>query len=115
MEFETEDEAYNFYSAYAYKVGFSIRKSKGYIDKEGKLVNRFFCYSREGYREKNNKDATVKRHCPETRYGCLVRIKVDCPQTGKYCVVEFFAEHTHVTTSPMKSHLHRSQRRANLA
>ena len=115
LEFETEDEAYNFYNAYAYKVGFSIRKSKGYIDKEGKLVYRIFCCSREGYREKNKKDATVKRHRPETRCGCLARMKVDCRPTGKYSVVEFVADHTHVTTSPMKSHLHRSQRRVTLA
>lgn len=53
----------------------------------------------------------MKCLCPEIRFGCLVKMKVDSPQTGKYCVVEFVAEHTHVTTSPMKSHLHRSQRR----
>ncbi|KAF4380446.1 hypothetical protein F8388_024739 [Cannabis sativa] len=28
MEFETEEQAYNFYNVYAYKVGFSIRRSK---------------------------------------------------------------------------------------
>ena len=35
MEFETEEEAYNFYNAYAYNVGFSIRKSKEHKDKNG--------------------------------------------------------------------------------
>nr|XP_015888411.1 protein FAR1-RELATED SEQUENCE 5-like [Ziziphus jujuba var. spinosa] len=48
MKFESEDEAYNFYSAYAYK-------------------------------------------------------------TGKYRITDFIAQHTHVTSTPSKSHLHRSQ------
>nr|XP_048324128.1 protein FAR1-RELATED SEQUENCE 5-like [Ziziphus jujuba var. spinosa] len=50
MEFKSEDEAYNFYNAYAYK-------------------------------------------------------------TGKYRITDFIAQHTHVTSTPSKSHLHRSQRK----
>ena len=111
MEFEIEDEAYNFYNACAYKVGFSVRRSEGYKDKDGRLINRLFCCSCKGYREKDKRDVIVKTHHPETRVGCLARMKVDCCQTGRYNVVEFILEHRHVTTSPTKSHLYRSQRR----
>ncbi|XP_060667172.1 protein FAR1-RELATED SEQUENCE 9-like [Ziziphus jujuba] len=50
IEFKSEDEAYNFYNAYAYK-------------------------------------------------------------TGKYRITDFIAQHTHVISTPSKSHLHRSQRK----
>ena len=41
-------------------------------------------------------------------------MKVDNRETSRYRVVEFIAGHTHSTSSPMKSHLHRSQRRVSL-
>ncbi|CAL8151597.1 unnamed protein product [Prunus armeniaca] len=55
MEFETEEEAFKFYNAFAYGVGFSIRRSK---------------------REKNKCDGSVKSHRVETRFGCLARMKI---------------------------------------
>ncbi|KAK0581622.1 hypothetical protein LWI29_016007 [Acer saccharum] len=64
-----------------------------------------------GYREKNKKDINVKIHRAETRFGCLAKMKIDCRKIGKYQVVEFIAHHTHVTSSPNKSHLHRSYRK----
>ncbi|XP_060964927.1 protein FAR1-RELATED SEQUENCE 5-like [Cannabis sativa] len=83
MEFETEEQAYNFYNVYTYKVNFSIRRSKSHKDNEnGKIKNRTFCCSCEGFREKDKRNDNVK-----------------CQQ------------HTHVTSSPNMSHLHRSQRR----
>ncbi|XP_060973319.1 protein FAR1-RELATED SEQUENCE 5-like isoform X2 [Cannabis sativa] len=112
MEFETEEEAYDFYNSYAYKVGFSIRKSKGQKDnKNGRMIDRIFCCSCQGYREKDKRDVEVIRHRAETRFGCLAMMKICSRQTNRYRVVEFIAEHTHVTTSPSKSHLHRSHRR----
>ncbi|XP_062114475.1 protein FAR1-RELATED SEQUENCE 12-like [Humulus lupulus] len=112
MEFETEEQAYNFYNVYAYKVGFSIRRSKSHKDNEnGKIKNRTFCCSCEGFREKDKRNDNVKCHRATTRFGCLARMKIKLHQFGKYQVIEFNAEHTHVTSSPSKSHLHRSQRR----
>ncbi|XP_060959219.1 protein FAR1-RELATED SEQUENCE 5-like [Cannabis sativa] len=112
MEFETEEQAYNFYNVYAYKVGFSIRRSKSHKDNEnGKIKNRTFCCSCEGFREKDKQNDNVKCHRATTRFGCLARMKIKLHQFGKYQVIEFNAEHTHVTSSPNMSHLHRSQRR----
>ncbi|KAH7854140.1 hypothetical protein Vadar_010578 [Vaccinium darrowii] len=39
MKFMTEEVAYQFYNAYAYKVGFSVRRSKEHKDKSGRLVD----------------------------------------------------------------------------
>ncbi|XP_062103484.1 protein FAR1-RELATED SEQUENCE 5-like [Humulus lupulus] len=116
MEFNTEEEAYNFYNAYAYKIGFSIRRSKMHKDfLDGLIIDRIFCCSCEGHREKDKRDVIVKSHRAETRFGCLARMKINSRQNSKYRVIDFVMEHTHVTSSPSKSHLHRSQRRLTVA
>uniref|UniRef100_A0A803QFQ4 Protein FAR1-RELATED SEQUENCE n=1 Tax=Cannabis sativa TaxID=3483 RepID=A0A803QFQ4_CANSA len=74
-------------------------------------MDRTFCCSCEGTRGNDKRNVNVKRHRAETRFGCLAKMKINCRQIGKYQVVEFIAEHNHVTSSPIKSHLHRSQRR----
>ncbi|KAK3198849.1 hypothetical protein Dsin_022264 [Dipteronia sinensis] len=84
MKFQSEDEAYDFYNAYAYRVGFSIQKSKGYKGKDGTMINRIFSCSYEGYPEKNKKDVNVNIHRAETRFGCLAKMEIDCRQIGKY-------------------------------
>ncbi|KAG5521381.1 hypothetical protein RHGRI_033821 [Rhododendron griersonianum] len=66
MEFGTEEAAYQFYNAYAYKAGFSIRRSKEHIDTSGQITSRTFCCSCEGKRGKDKRDANVKIHRPET-------------------------------------------------
>ncbi|KAM2431760.1 hypothetical protein TB1_018311 [Malus domestica] len=43
MEFETEEDAFEFYNAYAYTIGFSVRKSKAHTNEDGKLTDRLFC------------------------------------------------------------------------
>ncbi|KAF4366751.1 hypothetical protein F8388_020113 [Cannabis sativa] len=42
-------------------------------------------------------------------------MKIKFHPSRKYQVVEFNPEHIHITASPSKSHLHRSQRRITLA
>ncbi|CAL0303405.1 unnamed protein product [Lupinus luteus] len=41
----------------------------------------------------------------------MARIKVDCRLTGKFCIFQFIAEHKHETSTPRKTHLHRSHRK----
>ncbi|KAH7857951.1 hypothetical protein Vadar_018249 [Vaccinium darrowii] len=108
-KFETEEAAYQFYNAYAYKVGFSVHKSNKHKDRSGKITDRVFCRSCQGKRGKDKRN--VKSHRSETRFGCLARMKVKyCQDIGKYQVVEFVAEHNHTTCSPRKTHLCRSHR-----
>ena len=77
MKFQTEDEAYDFYNAYVYRVGFSIRKGKGYKGEDGTMINRIFCCSCEGYCEKSKNDVNVNIHRAKTRFGCLAKMKID--------------------------------------
>ncbi|XP_048334496.1 protein FAR1-RELATED SEQUENCE 5-like [Ziziphus jujuba] len=88
MEFKSEDEAYNFYNAYAYKVGFGIRRSKGHKDQSGKMKNRTFCCCCEGFREKDKRNINVKSHRAETRFGCLARMKINLDQTAEIDIAD---------------------------
>ena len=60
IEFETIEEAFDFYNAYAYKIGFNVRKSKTYTNKHGRLVYKLFCCSYEGFCEKDRRDVFTK-------------------------------------------------------
>ncbi|KAH7863183.1 hypothetical protein Vadar_014445 [Vaccinium darrowii] len=73
-EFETKEAGYQFYNAYAYKVGFSVCKSSKHEDRCGKITDRVFCCSCQGKRGKDKRN--VKSHHSETRFGCLARMKV---------------------------------------
>ncbi len=49
MKFSSEQEAYDFYNAYALKKGFSIRRSSyHYIGNTKIIKNMTFCCSRQG-------------------------------------------------------------------
>ncbi|KAJ1431047.1 FAR1 DNA-binding domain [Sesbania bispinosa] len=106
-----EDVTYHFYNSYAYRVGFSVRISKGHKGHDGKMIGRVFCCSCEGYREKDKREANTKNPRAQTRFGCLAKMKVNSRSAGKYRVTEFVDEHTHETTTPRRSHLLRSQRK----
>ena len=110
MEFETEAQAWQYYLAYGKLVRFGVRNSKSHNDKYGKLIARTFCCSAEGKREKDTRDGSVKVPRPETRCGCLARMKVNSRQTGKFRVIEFVVEHNHYLSSPNKTHPYRSHR-----
>ncbi|KAJ9546298.1 hypothetical protein OSB04_018841 [Centaurea solstitialis] len=65
----------------------------------------------EGFRKKDKRYDNVRNHRAQTRFGCLARMKIKLHECGKYLVVDFVAEHTHVTASADMSHLHRSHRK----
>ncbi|XP_026384033.1 protein FAR1-RELATED SEQUENCE 5-like [Papaver somniferum] len=115
MEFETEDEAFKFYNTYAYNFGFSVRRSTSHSFNDGKLKEKIYVCSAQGTRVKDKRDVNVKKHRAETRFECLARTKISLTQTSKYAIVDFYAYHTHITTTPSKSHLFRSQRRLSTA
>ena len=63
IEFEIEQDAYDFYNSYARVFGFSIRRSKGHKgDKDGsrKWLDRVFFCSCEGIRGNDKRDDNVK-------------------------------------------------------
>ncbi|KAK8581145.1 hypothetical protein V6N12_071386 [Hibiscus sabdariffa] len=114
MEFNTEQDVYDFYNNYAKQVGFSIRRSKGHKDSYDHWVNRVFCCSCQGTRIKDKREDVVKHHRPETRIGCLAVLKVS-RFDGKFQITEFIADHTHALASPSKCMFPRSQRTINIA
>jgi zinc finger SWIM domain-containing protein 3 len=71
-ELENEDEAYEFYSMYAGKIGFGVRKASMTVNADNVTTRRMFVCSKEGFREKKRgvkKSAELKPR-PETRTGC---------------------------------------------
>lgn len=55
MEFDSEDDARNFYNAYAKHIGFSIRVNSYYRSKkDNSIISREFCCSKEGFRRERD-------------------------------------------------------------
>ncbi|XP_024200378.1 protein FAR1-RELATED SEQUENCE 5-like [Rosa chinensis] len=116
MEFETEDDAHACYNRYAYRFGFITRLSKAHKSSSGLLRDKFFVCSAEGKRGRDKQNLYVKSHCAETRFGCRAKMKIRYDLLSiKYSVVEFVADHIHVTSTPSKTHLFRSHRKISLA
>ncbi|XP_073121033.1 protein FAR1-RELATED SEQUENCE 5-like [Henckelia pumila] len=112
MKFESEKAAYNFYNDYARVVGFSIRRRNCHKDNDGNILDRTFCCSCQGVREKDKRDPCIKSHRPEIRTECCAEMKVNAREGGKFKVVSFTAAHNgHNLVSPNKSHRLRSQRK----
>ncbi|XP_065876597.1 protein FAR1-RELATED SEQUENCE 5-like [Euphorbia lathyris] len=116
MEFETEKDAHDFYNRYAYKFGFGTRLSKAHTSSTGFVRDRIFVCSAEGKREKNKRSIYVKVHRAKTRFGCQARMKIRYDSSvEKYIVSKFIANHTHLTSTPRKTHRFRSHRKISLA
>ncbi|KAJ0975898.1 hypothetical protein J5N97_017863 [Dioscorea zingiberensis] len=99
-EFETEDEAYEFYSMYAGKMGFSVRRASMTVNAENVITRRMFVCSREGFREKKKGTTRVKKPSPETRTGCPACMVIRIASGGKYHVSEFVTYHNHQLSIP---------------
>ncbi|KAL0386562.1 UNVERIFIED_CONTAM: protein FAR1-RELATED SEQUENCE 4 [Sesamum latifolium] len=111
MEFDSEEEAYNFYNEYAKAIEFGIRRQNIHNDANGRIIDRTFCCACQGHRKKDKRDASVKSHRPETRTGCIAMMKINDRYTGKYKVINFIADHNdHDLVSPSKTHFLRSHR-----
>ncbi|RRT53710.1 hypothetical protein B296_00047915 [Ensete ventricosum] len=113
MEFDDDEQAYQFYNEYARRVGFSIRKQHLTKNKSGQVTfRRFVCY-REGYYRNRpfDKDAKILR--TDGRTGCNAHIGIKRLKSGKFCVHRFEPEHNHKLASSKKVHLLRSQRQAD--
>lgn len=113
MGFDSEDQAYEFYNAYAGRVGFSVRKD--YVNKskvDGAVASRRFTCFREGFRQKDRKDSNVKRPRKETRIGCLAHLVIARHPDGKYRITRFEEEHNHELVPFCRVRMLRSQKSA---
>ncbi|KAJ1394541.1 Zinc finger, PMZ-type [Sesbania bispinosa] len=99
IHFPDVEVAYNFYNWYGRLKGFSARKGKVRKNKSREPVEKIFLCHREGEREKKNseqKEAQVRESKPQTRTGCLARMKVRVDkETDRWNVTAFSDVHNH--------------------
>ncbi|XP_028099199.1 protein FAR1-RELATED SEQUENCE 5-like [Camellia sinensis] len=104
MKFNSEDDAYTFYNAYAKVIGFSVRRSRKRIIGDNKFVeSRKWVCSREGVREKKYLQRVERVRTPraETRLFCNATFRVRYDKTArKYVVTHFVGEHNHPLAAP---------------
>ncbi|XP_059650739.1 protein FAR1-RELATED SEQUENCE 7-like [Cornus florida] len=73
MEFDSEEEAYDFYNAYDGRIGFSIRKEYG-NKVNGRITSRALVCSKEGVKGTDKWDIFRKTPRAETRTNCGARM-----------------------------------------
>nr|CAB3458007.1 unnamed protein product [Digitaria exilis] len=116
MYFETEDDAYEFYKAYAARLGFVVRKSNKSKNSRHTVTRRLFVCSKQGFRQEPKKPqeetsgtgaasssspapAPAPR-CQDSRTGCLASLTIKLiPSANAFCVTDFVAEHNHQLAS----------------
>lgn len=92
MEFESYDDAYNYYNCYAKELGFAIRVKSSWTKRNSKEKRgAVLCCNCEGFR--TFKEATNRRK--ETRTGCLAMIRLRLVESNRWRVDEVKLEHNH--------------------
>ncbi|KAI4345953.1 hypothetical protein L6164_013037 [Bauhinia variegata] len=92
MEFETYDDAYNYYNSYAKELGFAIRVKSSWTKRNSKEKRgAVLCCNCEGF--KTLKEANSRRK--ETRTGCLAMIRLRLVESNRWRVDEVKLEHNH--------------------
>jgi zinc finger SWIM domain-containing protein 3 len=111
MEFETLDDAWEFWKNYGGLMGFTVRKRYANKDKNEIITSGGFVCGNEGIRGQDNRVREVKRPRAETRTNCPARLRLKLiRQTRKYIVSDFIAKHNHDLQGVEAKHLIRSQR-----
>ncbi|KAL3528892.1 hypothetical protein ACH5RR_008214 [Cinchona calisaya] len=96
MEFESYDDAYNYYDCYAREMGFHIRVKNSWFKRNSKeKYGAVLCCSSQGF--KRIKD--VNRLRKETRTGCPAILRVRLVDSKRWRVVEVTLEHNHLLGS----------------
>lgn len=101
LDFGSEEEAYQFYQAYAKYQGFIVRKDDIGRDYHGNVNMRQFVCNRQGLRSKKHYNRTDRKrdHKPVTRTNCLAKLRVHLDyKIGKWKVVSFEECHNHELT-----------------
>nr|CAD1839601.1 unnamed protein product [Ananas comosus var. bracteatus] len=99
MTFISEEEAYNFYNAYARKIGFSIRKSHTTRRKDNTVQTKWLVCSRQGKRE-DHPTYEAKRPRRIERVDCQARIEFKIDRSNAWTIKRVILDHSHKCTSP---------------
>ncbi|XP_024164242.1 protein FAR1-RELATED SEQUENCE 5-like [Rosa chinensis] len=118
--FRSVDDVERFYAYHSIAKGFSVRKSKSDKDRDGDILRRSLCCSKEGWHTVNNpnKHTKVYGSAPSqvtnnvqpaikrkvTRCGCPARLTVI------RCKIQFDTDHNHVLVPKEMVHFLRSNR-----
>ncbi|XP_047067534.1 protein FAR1-RELATED SEQUENCE 12-like isoform X2 [Lolium rigidum] len=107
MEFDSEQQAYEFYRHYAFKVGFSVRKR--YTNKSrktGEVTSCKLACSREGHKQQQSSAATKPHNgaaifLTESRTGCNAHLIIRRNNPGdRFQVNAFQPRHNHPLFAP---------------
>ncbi|KAH7840486.1 hypothetical protein Vadar_017564 [Vaccinium darrowii] len=111
LEFESFDEAYNFYNVYAKEQGFGIRVSNSWFRSKRKERYRAkLSCSSAGFKKKS--EANNPR--PETRTGCPAMIVIKLVDSKRWRIVEVEIQHNH-PVSPDVKRFYKSHKKMILA
>jgi zinc finger SWIM domain-containing protein 3 len=108
MTFDSEDDAYKFYNAYACLLGFSIRRCHTKYRADGTLSSKYFVCSNEGQKHTSQTDQPRKERAT-TRSSCKARVQFYICREGVWNVQKVILAHNHSFVSPNKAHMLRSQ------
>ncbi|GFY92815.1 FAR1-related sequence 6 [Actinidia rufa] len=107
MKFDTSDEAYLYYSAYAKENGFAVSKRNSKKGSDGNLLNVSFQCNRGGKARVTSTNPVKPR--PQTKIECPARLSLSKCRDGKWRLNKVILEHNHVN-SPGKSRFYKSYR-----
>ncbi|XP_022861207.1 protein FAR1-RELATED SEQUENCE 5-like [Olea europaea var. sylvestris] len=107
MKFKDENEIFEFYKNYAYRVGFPVRKRNSKKGDDGVLRYVTFTCSREGHRISASSSSLKPR--PTIQTGCKARLAASSEICGTWRINSVHLEHNH-KISPSKSRLYRCNR-----
>lgn len=111
LEFNSFDEAYDFYNVYAKELGFGIRVSNSWFRSKRKERYRAkLSCSSAGFKKKS--EANNPR--PETRTGCPAMIIIRLIDIKRWRIVEVELEHNH-PVSPQITRFYKSHKKMILA
>ncbi|KAM7253946.1 hypothetical protein ACFE04_031628 [Oxalis oulophora] len=92
MEFNSYDNAYNYYNSYAKELGFGIRVKSSWTKRNSKEKRgAVLCCNCEGF--KTVKEANSRRK--ETRTGCLAMVRLRLIESNRWRVDELKLDHNH--------------------
>uniref|UniRef100_A0A1J3GPJ1 Protein FAR1-RELATED SEQUENCE n=5 Tax=Noccaea caerulescens TaxID=107243 RepID=A0A1J3GPJ1_NOCCA len=96
MEFESYDDAYNYYNCYATEVGFRVRVKNSWFKRRSKeKYGAVLCCSSQGFKRIND----VNRVRKETRTGCPAMIRMRQVDSKRWRVLEVTLDHNHLLGS----------------
>ncbi|CAL5327637.1 unnamed protein product [Camellia sinensis] len=96
MEFESYDDAYNYYICYAKEVGFRVRVKNSWFKRNSReKYGAVLCCSSQGFKRMKE----VNRIRKETRTGCPAMIRMRLVDSRRWRVLEVTLEHNHMLGS----------------